>query len=117
MGKVSRIENRCRRNSRFQAQSVSWPTSAPSRVCSSGNYINKTSYSGSGCRFDYKKRAAKTPARSQRCIGNFMDRHYELLKDNQRIKVPMKNLEKMRKQPDEMANAQERAAKLRMPGD
>lgn len=88
--------------------------------CSSGNYINKMSNFCNGCRFDYTKRVGEDACPFSTLYWEFMDRHYDLLKDNPRMKFPMKfpmkNLEKMRRKPDEMANIQS-AAKLRMPRD
>ena len=42
-----------------------------------------------------------------------MDRHFDLLKDNQRMKFPISNVAKMREKPQEMAEIRKRAEKLR----
>ena len=82
--------------------------------CSSGNYINKMSNFCKGCRFDYKKRVGEDACPFTTLYWEFMDRHYDLLKDNQRMKFPIKNLEKMRKKPDEMTEIRDRADDLRI---
>ncbi|MCL4109005.1 UNVERIFIED_CONTAM: hypothetical protein GTU68_052643 [Idotea baltica] len=65
--------------------------------CSSGNYINKMSNFCKGCRFDYKKRVGEDACPFTTLYWEFMDRHYNKLKDNARMKFPIRNLEKMRK--------------------
>lgn len=81
--------------------------------CSSGNYINKMSNFCKGCRFDYKKRVGEDACPFTTLYWEFMDRHYSQLKDNPRMKFPIKNLEKMRKKPEEMAEIRNRAEALR----
>ena len=81
--------------------------------CSSGNYINKMSNFCKGCRFDYKKRVGEDACPFTTLYWEFMDRHYDQLKENPRMKFPIKNLEKMRKKPGEMADIQSRANALR----
>lgn len=81
--------------------------------CSSGNYINKMSNFCKGCKFDYKKRVGEDACPFTTLYWEFMDRHYDQLKDNQRMKFPIKNLEKMRQKPEEMSAIRERADTLR----
>ena len=81
--------------------------------CSSGNYINKMSNFCSGCRFDYKKRVGDDACPFTTLYWEFMDRHYDLLKGNQRMKFPISNVTKIRDKPDEIAQIHERAAALR----
>lgn len=81
--------------------------------CSSGNYINKMSNFCSGCRFDYRKRHGDDACPFTTLYWEFMDRHYDQLKDNQRMKFPIRNLEKMRKDPDDIAAIRQRADHLR----
>lgn len=81
--------------------------------CSSGNYINKMSNFCSGCRFDYKKRVGEDACPFTTFYWEFMDRNYERLKENQRMKFPISNVAKMRKKPQELAEIRERAEKLR----
>lgn len=81
--------------------------------CSSGNYINKMSNFCSGCRFDYKKRVGDDACPFTTLYWEFMDRHFDLLKDNQRMKFPISNVAKMRAKPQEIAEIRARAEKLR----
>ena len=81
--------------------------------CSSGNYINKMSNFCTGCRFDYKKRVGADACPFTTLYWEFMDRHYDRLKDNQRMKFPIRNLEKMRLKPNELKEIREAAAELR----
>ncbi len=81
--------------------------------CSSGNYINKMSNFCKSCRFDYKKRVGDDACPFTTLYWEFLDRHFDLLKDNQRMKFPIKNLEKMRSKPGGMSEIRDRAAELR----
>jgi deoxyribodipyrimidine photolyase-related protein len=81
--------------------------------CSSGNYINKMSNYCSGCRFDFKKRVGEDACPFTTLYWEFMDRHYDLLKDNQRMKFPISNVTKMREKPNDLAEIRLRAAELR----
>ena len=81
--------------------------------CSSGNYINKMSNYCSGCRFDFKKRVGEDACPFTTLYWEFMDRHYDLLKDNQRMKFPISNVTKMREKPNDLAEIRSRAAELR----
>jgi deoxyribodipyrimidine photolyase-related protein len=74
---------------------------------------NKMSNFCSGCQFDYKKRVGSDACPFTTLYWEFMDRHYDQLKDNQRMRFPIRNLEKMRKQPADMAAIRQRASKLR----
>lgn len=81
--------------------------------CSSGNYINKMSNFCSGCRFDYRKRVGEDACPFTTFYWEFMDRHYDLLKENPRMKFPISNVTKMRKNPDELEQIRKRASALR----
>ncbi len=81
--------------------------------CSSGNYINKMSNFCKNCRFDYKQRVGEDACPFTTLYWEFMDRHYDRLSDNPRMKFPIKNLEKLRKKPIELAAIRERADELR----
>ncbi len=81
--------------------------------CSSGNYINNMSNFCSGCEFNYKKRVGDDACPFTTLYWEFMDRHYDQLKTNARMKFPIKNLEKMRAKPGEVEAIRERAAQLR----
>lgn len=81
--------------------------------CSSGNYINKMSNFCSGCRFDYRKRTGSVACPFTTLYWEFMDRHFESLKTNARMKFPIATLEKMRLDSEEMDAIRDRAAQLR----
>lgn len=81
--------------------------------CSSGNYINKMSNFCGDCQFNYKKRTGDDACPFTTLYWEFMDRHYDLLKDNARMKFPMKNLERMRQNNDDMQAIRDRAQELR----
>ncbi len=81
--------------------------------CSSGNYINKMSNFCSDCRFDYKKRVGDDACPFTTLYWEFMDRHYDLLKENPRMKFPVSNVSRMRNVPGELAEIRNRAEELR----
>lgn len=81
--------------------------------CSSGNYINKMSNFCGGCRFNYKKRTGEDACPFTTLYWEFMDRHYDALKGNARMKFPMKNLERIRENGDEIQTIRDRAEELR----
>lgn len=80
--------------------------------CSSGNYINKMSNFCKSCRYDIKKRVGDDACPFTSLYWEFMDRHYDLLKNNARMKFPIKNLEKMRAKPGVVEGIRERVAEL-----
>ena len=65
------------------------------------------------CQFNYKKRTGDDACPFTTLYWEFMDRHYDLLKDNARMKFPMKNLERMRQNNDDMQAIRDRAQELR----
>lgn len=81
--------------------------------CSSGNYINKMSNFCGSCRYNYKERTGEDACPFTTLYWEFMDRHYEKLKDNARMKFPIRNLEKMREKDGELEGIRERAEQLR----
>lgn len=81
--------------------------------CSSGNYINKMSNFCGDCEFNYKKRVGADACPFTTLYWEFMDRHYDQLKTNARMKFPIRNLEKMRQKPGELESIRERADQLR----
>lgn len=81
--------------------------------CSSGNYINKMSNFCGDCEFNYKKRVGDDACPFTTLYWEFMDRHYDQLKTNARMKFPIKNLEKMRQKHGELEGIRERADELR----
>ncbi|MEZ6132256.1 MAG: cryptochrome/photolyase family protein [Planctomycetaceae bacterium] len=82
--------------------------------CSSGNYINNMSNFCKGCRFDYRKRTGDDACPFTTLYWEFMDRHYDQLKDNMRMKFPIRNVEKLRQKADQMTSIRDRADALRM---
>ena len=81
--------------------------------CSGGNYINKMSNFCNGCRYDPKKRTGDDACPFTTLYWEFMDRHYDKLKHNARMKFPLKTLEKMRTNADDMNAIRTRADALR----
>lgn len=81
--------------------------------CSSGNYINKMSNFCKGCRYDYKKRTGEDACPFTTLYWEFMDRNYDRLKDNARMKFPIRNVEKLRTRHEEMDAIRARASELR----
>ena len=84
--------------------------------CSSGNYINKMSNYCKGCRYSYKERTSDKACPFTTLYWEFMDRHFDRLKGNGRLKFAIKNLEKIREKPNEMAAIRARATELRESG-
>ncbi|MGZ0173424.1 MAG: hypothetical protein ACKVHE_28195, partial [Planctomycetales bacterium] len=62
---------------------------------------------------NYEKRVGEDACPFTTLYWEFMDRHYDQLKDHHRMKFPITNLEKMRKQPGEVAAIHDRASELR----
>lgn len=81
--------------------------------CSTGNYINKMSPFCSNCRFDYRQRTGEDACPFTTLYWDFLDRHYDRLKDNGRMNFAIRNLEKRRDDTDEMSAIRERADELR----
>ena len=80
--------------------------------CSSGNYINKMSNYCQGCRYDYRRRTGSDACPFTTLYWHFMDRHYDRLKDNGRLKFAMSNLRKLQSNSEEMRGIQLRAEEL-----
>lgn len=81
--------------------------------CSSGNYINRMSNFCESCRFNYKERSGENACPFTTLYWDFLNRHYETLKSNARMKFPIKNLEKLRRSPTELNDIVSRAENLR----
>ncbi|MBR9804219.1 cryptochrome/photolyase family protein [bacterium] len=82
--------------------------------CSSGNYINKMSNFCSECRYNYKKRVGGDACPFTTFYWDFLDRHYDRLKDNRRLNFQIKNLERLRSNNgEELVQIRERADQLR----
>jgi deoxyribodipyrimidine photolyase-related protein len=81
---------------------------------SSGNYINKMSNYCGGCKFNFRKRTGDDACPFTTLYWEFLDRNHAALKGNPRMKFPVKNLEKLRKDaPEELAAIRQKADQLR----
>lgn len=80
--------------------------------CSTGNYINKMSNYCKGCRYDYKQKVGDDACPFSTFYWDFFDRHYDKLKNNQRLSFAIKNLEKMRQDHELMSGIRSRANQL-----
>jgi len=82
--------------------------------CASGNYINKMSNFCGNCRYNYKKRVGEDACPFTTFYWEFLDRHYNRLKNNRRLNFQIKNLERLReKNGDELRQIHDRADELR----
>jgi len=79
---------------------------------STGNYIRKMSNFCDNCQFNYKQATGKSACPITVFYWDFLDRHYDKLTLNQRMKLQMKHVENKRKK-GQMAEIRERAAELR----
>ena len=64
--------------------------------CSTGNYIDKMSNFCSGCRFNHKKAVGTEACPITTFYWDFLDRHYNRLQDNMRMKLQLKHIERKR---------------------
>lgn len=81
--------------------------------CSTGNYINRMSNFCEGCQFDHRQRTGSQACPFTTLYWEFLDRNSSILESNHRMAMPMKNLRRLREQPDEMEAVRGRAAELR----
>ncbi len=81
--------------------------------CSTGNYINRMSPFCRNCPYDYRKRTGEDACPFTTLYWDFLDRHYENLKDNQRLSFAIRNLEKRRELESEMSAIRVRARSLK----
>ncbi len=81
--------------------------------CSSGNYINKMSNFCSGCRYDYKQRVGEEACPFTTLYWEFLDRQFERLRHNARMKFPIKNVERLRDDGEEIEAIRKQARGLR----
>ena len=79
--------------------------------CSGGNYINKMSNFCSGCRFNPRERTGEDACPFTTLYWEFLDRHTDRLSSNARMKMPLKNLGRLRQQGD-LEAVRARAAEL-----
>jgi len=79
--------------------------------CASGNYINKMSNFCGNCRYDHRKATGDDACPFTTLYWDFLSRHREEFKKNQRMAFQMKNLE--RKKPKELEEIRAQAFDLR----
>jgi len=77
--------------------------------CASGNYINKMSNFCRNCRYNYREKQGENACPVTVLYWDFLDRNYTQLKDNRRMNFAIKNLEKLRKKTDLIAEIREKA--------
>jgi len=81
--------------------------------CASGNYINKMSNYCKQCRYDHRKAEGDEACPFTTLYWDFLDRHYEKFRNNQRMAFQIKNLERKRKNEPEIQAIRNRAEHLR----
>lgn len=82
--------------------------------CATGNYVHRMSNYCQSCRFNHKSRHGPDACPLTTLYWDFLARHEETLRDNPRMKFPMKNLERLREQtPEELAAIRAQAEQLR----
>ena len=79
--------------------------------CASGNYINRMSNYCKGCKYKYKEATGDDACPLTTLYWDFLDRNSERFKDNHRMSMQLKNLE--RKDADQMELIRDRAKKIR----
>jgi deoxyribodipyrimidine photolyase-related protein len=77
--------------------------------CASGQYINRMSDFCRGCPYDPRKGSGADACPYTTLYWHFLDRHHEHFKDNQRMQLQTRNLEKKRRSTSEMAAIRRRA--------
>ena len=79
--------------------------------CASGNYINKMGNYCSNCRYDYKDAVGEAACPFTTLYWDFLRRHQERLKGNNRLRLQLNNLKK--KSAEDLARIEETAKSLR----
>jgi deoxyribodipyrimidine photolyase-related protein len=67
---------------------------------STGNYINRMSNFCQNCKYDYREATGEQACPFTTLYWDFLDRHYELFKKNNRMAMQMKHVDKKRKSGD-----------------
>lgn len=80
--------------------------------CASGNYINKMSDYCHGCRYNPKAATGKNACPFTTLYYDFLDRHYDKLQYNARLKFQLMNIDRKRKDAHAMQQIRERVAEL-----
>lgn len=81
--------------------------------CASGNYINKMSNFCSHCRFNYKAAFGDGACPFTTLYWDFLDRHYDKLKDNARMQLQLHNVERKREDKAGFRKLKKRADEIR----
>ncbi|KAF0095150.1 MAG: deoxyribodipyrimidine photolyase-related protein [Puniceicoccaceae bacterium 5H] len=79
--------------------------------CATGNYIHKMSNHCDRCRYQYKQATGEQACPMTTLYYDFLDRHRDTFKDNQRMAFQLKNLQ--RKSADELKQIRARAHAIR----
>lgn len=79
---------------------------------STGNYINKMSNFCGSCPYDYKKSVGDDACPITTFYWDFLDRHYDRLQENSRMKLQLKHIENKRSS-GEIEEIRKQAEKLR----
>ena len=81
--------------------------------CATGAYINRMSNFCRSCPYDYSQSIGEKACPFTTLYWEFLDRHYGKLKDNRRMVFQIRNLEKKRRQKDEIIAIRKQARSLR----
>ena len=79
--------------------------------CASGNYINRMGNYCKGCKYKYAQATGDDACPLTTLYWDFLDRNSEQFKDNHRMSMQLKNLQ--RKEADQMESIRDRAKKIR----
>ena len=82
--------------------------------CASGNYIHKMSNFCSHCRFDYRQASGDSSCPFTTLYWDFLDRHYDKLKGNARIKLQLRNVERKRENIEDFKSIKKRAEQIKL---
>ncbi len=80
--------------------------------CASGNYINKMSDYCHRCRYNPKTAVGDNACPFTTLYYDFLDRHYEKFRNNNRMKFQLQNLEAKRRDPENMKQIRQHVQKL-----
>ncbi len=81
--------------------------------CATGAYIHRMSNFCKLCRYDHRKSAGEEACPFTTLYWDFLDRHYKKLESNPRLAFQLRNVEKKRRQKDDMKAIRKQADRLR----
>ena len=81
--------------------------------CATGAYIHRMSNFCGSCPYDYRETVGEKACPITTLYWEFLDRHYDKLKDNRRMGFQIRNLEKKRLEKDQMKAIGKHARALR----